>query len=105
CGPRAPASFVVPPATRAVVIAPHPDDETLAAGGLIQRILRTGGTVRVVVLTAGAGYLEAAAALTGHDPPSRADYRALGAARTTEIHEAMATLGVRDLVLLDGPDD
>src|SRR6185436_8859728 len=89
----------------AVVVAPHPDDETLAAGGLIQRILRTGGTVRVVVLTAGDGYLEAAAALTGHDPPSRADYRALGAARAREIHEAMAALGVRDLVLLDGPDD
>ena len=96
---------MVPPATRAVVIAPHPDDETLAAGGLIQRILRTGGTVRVVVLTAGDGYLEAAAALTGHDPPSRADYRALGAARAGETREAMATLGVHDLVLLDGPDD
>jgi LmbE family N-acetylglucosaminyl deacetylase len=91
--------------THAVVVAPHPDDETLAAGGLIQRILRTGGTVRVVVLTAGDGYLEAAAALTGHDPPSHADYRALGGARGSEIHEAMATLGVRDLVLLDGPDD
>jgi LmbE family N-acetylglucosaminyl deacetylase len=38
---RGPAPFVVPPATRAVVVAPHPDDETLAAGGLIQRILRT----------------------------------------------------------------
>jgi len=96
---------VVPPGTRAVVVAPHPDDETLAAGGLIQRILRAGGTVRVVVLTAGDGYLEAAAALTGHDPPSRADYRALGVARASEIREAMATLGVRDLVLLDGPDD
>ena len=90
---------------RAVVVAPHPDDETLAAGGLIQRILRTGGTVRVVVLTAGDGYLEAAAALTGHDPPSRADYRALGEARAREVREAMATLGVRDLVLLGGPDD
>ena len=72
---------------------------------MIQRILRTGGTVRVVVLTAGDGYVEAAAALTGHDPPSRADYRALGSARAREIREAMATLGVRDLVLLDGPDD
>ena len=95
----------MPPATRAVVVAPHPDDETLAAGGLIQRILRAGGTVRVVVLTAGDGYLEAAAALTGHDPPARADYRALGSARAREIRDAMATLGVRDLVQLDGPDD
>jgi len=72
---------------------------------MIQRILSTGGTVRVVVLTAGDGYLEAAAALTGHDPPTRVDYCALGAARAREIREAMATLGVRDVVLLAGPDD
>jgi LmbE family N-acetylglucosaminyl deacetylase len=95
----------VPPATRAVIVVPHPDDETRAAGGLIQGMLRSGGSVRVVVLTAGDGYLEAAAALAGHDPPTPADYRALGATRAKEIREAMSALGVHDLVLLDGPDD
>jgi LmbE family N-acetylglucosaminyl deacetylase len=87
------------------VVAPHPDDETLAAGGLIQRILRTGGRVRVVVVTADDGYREAAAALSGHPEPSPADYRALGTAREREVREAVALLGVRDLVLLHGPDD
>jgi LmbE family N-acetylglucosaminyl deacetylase len=101
---RAPAPLEVAPATRLVVVAPHPDDETLAAGGLVQRVLRSGGTVRVVVLTAGDGYLEAAAALTGHPTPSTADYRALGRARAGEARTAMRTLGVTDLVLIDGPD-
>jgi LmbE family N-acetylglucosaminyl deacetylase len=101
---RAPVPFDVPPATRLVVVAPHPDDETLAAGGIIQRVLRSGGTVRVIVITAGDAYLEAAAALGGHPEPSAADYRKLGRTRADEVRTAMRTLGVKDLVLLDGPD-
>ena len=38
---------------RLLVIAPHPDDETLAAGGLLQRSIAAGGTVRVVLVTDG----------------------------------------------------
>lgn len=87
-----------------MVVAPHPDDETLAAGGLIQRVLASGGTVRVIVLTAGDGYLEAAAALTGHPWPTAEDFRSLGRTRMAEIRESMAILGVHDLVPLDGPD-
>src|SRR4030095_6335023 len=43
---------------RLVVLSPHPDDETLAAGGLIQRVLQSGGKVKVVFLTSGDGYPE-----------------------------------------------
>lgn len=96
----------VPPAARMVVIAPHPDDETLAAGGLIQRILASGGRVRVIVVTEGDGYLEAAAALSGHPAPSALDYRALGTTRLAELREAMQRLGVPDteIVRLQEPD-
>ncbi len=38
---------------RLLVVAPHPDDETLACGGLIQRTLAAGGTVRVLLATDG----------------------------------------------------
>jgi LmbE family N-acetylglucosaminyl deacetylase len=38
---------------RLLIIAPHPDDESLAAGGLIQRALKAGAAVRVVFLTSG----------------------------------------------------
>ncbi|MBD8879643.1 PIG-L family deacetylase [Rhodanobacter sp. 7MK24] len=39
--------------TRLLVVAPHPDDETLANGLLIQRVLAVGGAVRVLLLTDG----------------------------------------------------
>jgi len=39
--------------TRLLILSPHPDDEILIAGGLIQRIIRNGGKVKVVYLTTG----------------------------------------------------
>ena len=53
-----PPVLEVPDATRLLVIAPHPDDEVLGAGGLMQRVKASGGTVRVVYLTDGDGYPE-----------------------------------------------
>jgi len=38
---------------RVLVLAPHPDDETLATGGLLQRALAAGAAVRVVFVTDG----------------------------------------------------
>jgi hypothetical protein len=38
---------------RLLVLAPHPDDESLATGGLIQRATRQGLPVKVVFLTNG----------------------------------------------------
>ncbi|MBL0165532.1 MAG: PIG-L family deacetylase [Xanthomonadales bacterium] len=39
--------------TRLLVVVPHPDDETLAAGGLIQIALAAGAALRVVIVTDG----------------------------------------------------
>ncbi len=39
--------------TRLCVVAPHPDDETIACGLLIQRVLAAGGEVEILLLTAG----------------------------------------------------
>jgi LmbE family N-acetylglucosaminyl deacetylase len=93
--------------TRLVVVAPHPDDETIAAGGLIQRVLGAGGTVDVVVVTDGDGYVEAAAALTGHDQPTAPDFVALGRTRRDEELAAAAVLGVPTghVHFLGYPDD
>ena len=40
-------------AHRVLVLAPHPDDETLATGELLQRALAAGASVRVVIATDG----------------------------------------------------
>lgn len=45
--------------TRLMVFSPHPDDESLGAAGLIQRVLKTGGSVKVVFMTNGDGFPEA----------------------------------------------
>lgn len=39
--------------TRLLVVAPHPDDETIATGVLIQQVLAAGGQVQTLSLTAG----------------------------------------------------
>ena len=38
---------------RLLILAPHPDDESLATGGLIQRAVKAGAKVRVLFATDG----------------------------------------------------
>jgi len=48
-----PDALLQRPGARLMVLAPHPDDESLAAGGLIQRALSCGADVSVVFITDG----------------------------------------------------
>lgn len=48
-----PDALLQRPGARLMVLAPHPDDESLAAGGLIQRALSHGASVTVVFITDG----------------------------------------------------
>ena len=76
-----------------LVIAPHPDDETLCCAGAIQHVLAGGGQVSIVWLTSGDG--SPLAALFAHDNPlSSAAMRRLGALRMAEARAAARTLGV-----------
>jgi LmbE family N-acetylglucosaminyl deacetylase len=90
---------LVPPGCRAVVVAPHPDDEVLSVGGLFGRLHRLGRELLVVAATDGTG---------SHDgsplwPPER-----LARERPLETLEALRRLGlstaceVRRLGLPDG---
>ena len=78
---------------RLLVIAPHPDDETLGAAGLLQRVLAYGGQARIMVLTAGDGYIEAVQHATGHLVPRPAAYLAYGERRLKELRAAVRRLG------------
>ncbi len=77
---------------RLLVIAPHPDDETLGAGALIQRVLARGGTVRIVWVTAGDGYVEAVEHATGELRPRASEFVAYGERRIGEAHDAARIL-------------
>ena len=90
-----------------LVIAPHPDDETLSAAGVIARSVRQGIPVRVVAITSGDGFSKAASALTGKNPPGAGDFLLLGEARQKEASEAAKVLGLpeKDLIFLGYPDN
>ncbi|GGC77780.1 hypothetical protein GCM10011512_00410 [Tersicoccus solisilvae] len=84
------------PLRRLVVLAAHPDDETLGAGGLIARAGALGAAVTVVVATQGEA--------SHPDSPTHTPDR-LAALRREEIRAAAARLHTAvDVVLLELPD-
>lgn len=69
------------PTGRTVVVAAHPDDETLGAGGLLHRLAEAGRPADVVVVTDGAGSHAGSATLAPEDlAPMRARELAAGVA-------------------------
>ena len=69
----------------------HPDDESLASGGLLARCAEAGVRVSLLCLTHGE-----------HGPGGAVEQ--LRDTRASELREAARMLGVRDLVLLDHED-
>jgi LmbE family N-acetylglucosaminyl deacetylase len=92
--------------TRLMVFSPHPDDETLGAGGLIQRVLDIGGAVKVVFMTSGDGYPEGVEMEEHISHPTAQDYREYGVERQEEAVRVLTTLGMKetDIIFLGFPD-
>jgi LmbE family N-acetylglucosaminyl deacetylase len=92
---------------RALVISPHPDDATLGAGGLIQRVIHEGGTLRVVQMTGGDAFPKGVTAIRPGIRPTAASYRWYGSLREHEAIRAMRQLGVHrsQVRLLGFPDE
>jgi len=89
----APTTLEIGPKQRLLVIAAHPDDETLGAGGLVQRVLDRGGSARVVILTAGDGFVRAVEGASPGKPARPAQYVAYGERRIDEAESAVRELG------------
>jgi LmbE family N-acetylglucosaminyl deacetylase len=94
-------------ATRAIVIAPHPDDGVLGAGGLIERIVSRHGSVDIVEMTSGDAFPKGVAAVRRATPLTPDSFRWYGTLREREALLAMRRLGVaRSRVRLLGfPDE
>ena len=88
-----PYSLSSPPGERALVLAPHPDDETFGMGGSLRLLTEAGKRVKVLVLTAG----EKADAKTR----DRERYSSL---REKEAVKAFSMLGVTEYEFLRFPD-
>jgi LmbE family N-acetylglucosaminyl deacetylase len=81
-------------ATSLLVVSPHPDDETLCCGGVIQRVVGAGGRVTVAWLTSGDAARMNLILMGRSLFPGAAIARELGAQRMGEARIATARLGV-----------
>lgn len=84
---------VAPLAGRALVLAPHPDDETIGCGGTVAKLAERGAEVHVLVATSGG----ASVAQGGGRATTEAD-------RRSETEAACRQLGARPPTFLDLPD-
>ncbi len=73
------------PGTRVVVVAPHPDDEVLACGGLLHLLARRGAAPLLVAVTDGEG---------SHPGSPAWPRERLRQARIAETRDALACLGL-----------
>jgi LmbE family N-acetylglucosaminyl deacetylase len=79
---------------RLLVLAPHCDDETLGAAGVIQAALQAGMQVRVVIATNGDGFLFATLEEFRRLYPRHQDFIRMGNLRQQESLSALKVLGL-----------
>jgi LmbE family N-acetylglucosaminyl deacetylase len=77
-----------------LVIAPHPDDESLCCAGVIDLAERAGATVAIAWITDGDGSVSNAMIIGRTLLPRKSGYRELGLRREGEAREAASSLGV-----------
>ena len=80
--------------TSLLVVAPHPDDETLCCAGIIQRVVQAGGRASVVWITSGDAERLGRPLAESLFLRSAARAREFGARRMAEARAATALLGV-----------
>src|SRR5258705_9348093 len=77
-----------------MVLAPHPDDESVATGGVLQLAVSSGAQIRVLYLTDGENNPWAQRATEGRWRISEADQVRWGSRRRREALDALECLGV-----------
>ncbi|GAB2548579.1 PIG-L deacetylase family protein [Rhodanobacter koreensis] len=80
--------------TRLLVVAPHPDDETIATGLLIQQVRAAGGEVRILLLTGGDNNPWPQRWLERRVRIGDVDRRRWGQRRHAEMQQALQRLGL-----------
>ncbi len=91
-----PIRLAAPPARgRVLVLAPHPDDETIGCGATLALHAEAGDPIHVTFLTAG----------TTGDPTGREDKAAYAKLREREAREAAKHLGIGSMEFWGYPDN
>jgi len=91
---------------RVLILAPHPDDETLGTGGVIEKALKAGAKVEVVCYTNGDHNQLAFIVYEKRLTFRTGEFLHMGEVRRKETVKAMASLGLspKDIVFLGYPD-
>lgn len=91
---------------RILFLAPHPDDETIATGGIIQQAVKQGLPVKIVYLTNGDNNQLAFIVYEKRIVFRKNSFVFMGETRRKEAIKAMGLLGVnsKDLIFLGYPD-
>jgi LmbE family N-acetylglucosaminyl deacetylase len=82
---------------RVLLFAPHPDDESIGAGGLLQRLVSSGAAVKVVYMTDGENNTWAHRALLKRWHLDAGDRNAYAALRQREALDALSAIGIDPL--------
>jgi len=93
-----------PPGDRVLVLAPHPDDETVGCGGTLRKYVNSGARVKVVVMTDGRLGNAEIRRLAEDDPVRRQMQDELVAQRRREAFAALDVLGVEEKEFLAARD-
>jgi len=95
------------PTDRLLVFAPHPDDEALAAAGLMRRMRVSGAAVHVVLLTSGDAFSEGVKTIDDTERLTRREFRHYGRLREQESIAGLSLLDVdrASIRFLGFPDD
>lgn len=104
--PPVPALEPIAKEDKILIIAPHPDDEALGLGGVIQKALKAGAEVRIVYLTHGDHNQLAFIVYEKRIVIKKQAILGMGEIRRKEAMAAMKSLGVPEsnLIFLGYPD-
>src|SRR5882724_203198 len=103
-GGAAPRLIDLPPGTRVLVLAPHPDDESIGCGGTLARWRQAGRAAKVLFLTDGRQGSRSLRALAEHDPRRLEAEQRLIETRRQEAKLALQALAVDEFAFADAPD-
>ncbi len=91
---------------RVIVFAPHPDDEAIGAGGILQKAVKAGAKVQVVCFTNGDANQLAFMVYEKRITFRKGEFFHMGQVRKQETLSAMRSLGIApsDVIFLGYPD-
>jgi len=91
---------------RVLILAPHPDDEAIGTAGVMQRALKAGAKVKVVILTNGDNNELAFIVYEKRLTFKKGEFLHMGGVRKSETIKAMNSLGLSesDITFLGYPD-